>query len=473
MELDRRTFLKRAGVLVVATAAGRIGLDIFTPLGQSSPAAALGAVGPLPPGRPIVVVIDLQGGNDAVNMLVNPNDPWYYDVGRGHGNISIKQSTILPLAGTAYGLHPSMPWLAGRWSSKADLAFVQGSGENVKNEFSHFAAGYYRNVADFSGSEGRGWLGRYNDLVAASSPFASVSLNGVAPSLIGAVTPVLTVADVASFNFDIDWHWRTGFLAAWQSMGSGGSVSGSMLAASTQNIADSFATQSVVAATSNPSYNSIFSGSLGRQLAQAAMLIEAGFPSQTYVAALSGFDTHGSEAWNQADLLKQLDSALGSFFSIVDAGPRAGSVFVLVTSEFGRQQTANASAGCDHGQAGVNIVLGGGVTGGLYGQAPLSDPAHRLDDALVATVDFRSVYTTVLNRLSGDPNMTTAILGRTFADMGFLKGTAGPPGGTTTTMPTSTTAPSTTLPLATTTTTAPPHDATTTTTIRRTMVSTP
>jgi uncharacterized protein (DUF1501 family) len=346
-----------------------------------------------------------------------------------------------------------MQWLAGRWNTVGDLAFVRGSGENVKHEFSHFAASYYRNVADFGGSEGRGWLGRYNDKVSPASPFASVSLNGVHPALIGAVTPVLTVNDVASFAFEVDWHWRSGFLGAWQSMGSGGSLNGTMLAAAKQNIADSFATQSVVSATQSSSIAGSFSGNFGRQMANAAMLIQAGFPSQTYIATLSGFDTHGGEAWTQADLLTQLDGALNHFFSIIGAGPRANDVFVMMTSEFGRQHTANASAGCDHGQAGVNIVLGAGVAGGLYGQAPLTDPAHRLNDALIPTVDFRSVYATVLNRLSGAPNLTASILNATFADLGIFTGSHVPPP-----PPPPTTAPPTTAPIG---------GGTTTTTLKR------
>ncbi len=343
-----------------------------------------------------------------------------------------------------------------------------GLGENVKHEFSHFSASYYRNVADFGGSEGRGWLGRYNDQVAPASPFASVSLNGVHPALIGAVTPVLTVNDVASFAFDVDWHWRPGFLGAWQSMGSGGSLNSTMLAAAQQNIADSFATQSVVSATQSATIAANFTGNFGRQMANAAMLIQAGFPSQTYVATLGGFDTHGSEAWTQGDLLTQLDGALKAFFGVVGAGSRAHDVFVMVTSEFGRQHTANASAGCDHGQAGVNIVLGAGVAGGLYGQAPLTDPAHRLNDALVPTVDFRSVYATVLNRLSRNPNMTSAILKSTFADLGIFSGSSMPPPPTTT--PPTTTAPPTTAPPPTTTappTTVPTRGGTTTTTLTR------
>jgi hypothetical protein len=302
-------------------------------------------------------------------------------------------------------------------------------------------------------------------MVAAASPFASVSLNGVQPSLIGAQTPVLTIADVASYAFDVDYRWRSGFLGAWQTMGGGGSVSGSMMAAASQNIADSFATQAAVAKTNNPTYNTNLGPGVGRQLAQAAMLIQAGFPSQTYVAATSGFDTHGSEAWNHADLLKKLDDALKGFFAIINAGSRANDVFVLVTSEFGRQQTANASAGCDHGQAGVNILLGGHVAGGMYGQAPLTDPTHRLNDALVPTVDFRSVYATALNRLAGDSGTGATILTQTFPDLGIFQGAQVPAGGGST--PSSTT--TTTIKPATTTTstTAPKTGGSTTTTMRK------
>lgn len=426
MALDRRDFLRKAGMLAVVTSTGRIGLDVFTPLGKAALAQSLPLAGPLPAGMPILLVIDLQGGNDAANTLINPSDPWYYDRVRGHGNIAIAQSTILPLAGSAYGLHPSLAWLAGRWANNGDVAFVHGSGENVKHEFSHFSSSYYRNVADFSGSEGRGWLGRYNDIVAPESPFASVSLNGVQPSLIGANVPVLTVNDVTSFVFNVDWRWRTGFLGAWQSMGAAGAPAGSMLSAAAKNVTQSFATQAVVAKAVNSSYN--FGQGIGRQLAGAAMLIQAGFPSQTYVATMSGFDTHGSESWIHGELLRQLDTALKNFFGVINAGTRARDVFVLITSEFGRQQTANSSGGCDHGQAGVNILVGGGVVGGMYGQQPRTDPTSRLNDALVPTVDFRSVYATVLNRLAGDSNTGATVLKQPFPDLGFFKGTPVPAG---------------------------------------------
>ena len=375
MTLTRRSFLAHSGLVTVTVAGARLGLDLFSPLGEAAGAASLQSFGPLPSGTPILVLIDLQGGNDATNMLIDLTDPWYYDVPNGHGSIAIQESAILPLTGVSHGLHPSMPWLASRWATDKDVAFVLGTGENVVHEFSHFAASHYRQVADFTGSVGTGWLGRFNDLAAAGSPFASVSIAGVHPTLVGTKTPVLSVSQVAYFDFNVDWRWQDGWLPAWQAMGGGGAARGTMTRSSELAIADTFAAQSKVFAASDSSIAARFdSTDLSQQLAQVAMLVNAGIPSQTYVVTLSGFDTHGNESGAQPTLFGQLDTALGQFFDVVGAGTRAGDVFVYATSEFGRQQTANGSAGCDHGQAGVDIIVGGGVRGGLYGEAPLSTP---------------------------------------------------------------------------------------------------
>src|SRR3954454_10063937 len=192
--------------MAVGTALGPIVLDSFSPLGLGATASAAGSTGPLPAGMPILVVIDLQGGKDSLNTVVPVNDPWYYDNPYGHGSLAIPANQAKLLANTPFGLHPSLTWLATRWSN-GDVALVLGPGENVKNEFSHFAATMYRHAADFSGSEPLGWLGRYNDLSVPGSPTASVSTNGLHPALVGAQTPVLVVDDVGAFNFSVDWHW--------------------------------------------------------------------------------------------------------------------------------------------------------------------------------------------------------------------------------------------------------------------------
>lgn len=474
MDLDRRSFLTRVGTIAVGTALGPVLLDSFAPVTMAASADAatsLPSSGKLPASTPIVVVIDLQGGNDSLNTVVPYNDPWYYDNAYGHGSLAISHGSALPLGATPFALHPSLAWLAKRWNTVGDVAIVLGTGENVKNEFSHFAATMYRNAGDFSGSEPAGWLGRYNDQVATGSPLASVSTNGLHQSLVGMQTPVLAVDDVGSFSFSVDWHWSFSpqFLQTLSTMGTNNVTAPGTAGLAAAAIKNAFSAVNAVKAAYQPTFNNgTSSGSaLDHQLAQVAMLITAGLPSQTYVTSTTGFDTHGSQSWTHGDLLSKLDGALSKFFALIDASSRKGDVFVLITSEFGRQVTANSSGGCDHGQASVNLLIGGGVAGGLYGQMPTLNPGgptrpYRINDAMIPTVDFRSVYATVLNRLSGDTNLTAAVLKAPFPDLGIFSG-----GGTTGTGSTSTTiAPptstSTTAPMATTTTTTPKESTTTT-----------
>ena len=204
-------------------------------------------------------------------------------------------------------------------------------------------------------------------------------------------------------------------------MGGHGAARGTMTRASEVAISDTFAAQSRVFAATNDTVAAGFDNTdVGQQLAQVAQLIDASIPSQVYVVTLGGFDTHGGEDGLQPTLYGQLDTALGEFFAVIDAGPRASDVFVYATSEFGRQQTANGSAGCDHGQAGIDLLVGGGVRGGLYGEAPSSAPSDRLDDALVPTVDFRSVYATILNHLGRSAAVSDTVLSRHFEDLGIF-----------------------------------------------------
>ena len=76
----------------------------------------------------------------------------------------------------------------------------------------------------------------------------------------------------------------------------------------------------------------------------------------------------------------------------------------------------NGSAGTDHGAASPMFAVGGRVKGGLYGAYP---SLTALDDGnLKYTVDFRSVYATVLENWFGMPSQQ--ILGGTFERLKFL-----------------------------------------------------
>ena len=74
-------------------------------------------------------------------------------------------------------------------------------------------------------------------------------------------------------------------------------------------------------------------------------------------------------------------------------------LLVVAFSEFGRRVKENGSRGTDHGHGGPMLVLGGRVRGGFHGGIPSLTDLQNGD--LKYTVDFRSVYATVLDRWLG------------------------------------------------------------------------
>jgi uncharacterized protein (DUF1501 family) len=75
-----------------------------------------------------------------------------------------------------------------------------------------------------------------------------------------------------------------------------------------------------------------------------------------------------------ANLMGTLGDGLGAFYTDIRNQGLAADTTIIVFSEFSRRVSENGSAGTDHGAAGVMMVLGGAVRGGLYGTAPQLSP---------------------------------------------------------------------------------------------------
>ena len=107
----------------------------------------------------VLVIIQLQGGNDGLNMIV-PLDQ-YSALMAARPTIALAQSAVLPLT-TATGIHPAMASLQAMYQN-GKLGVVQSVGYPSPN-FSHFRAtdiwssGSYSNVTLTTG-----WAGRYLD----------------------------------------------------------------------------------------------------------------------------------------------------------------------------------------------------------------------------------------------------------------------------------------------------------------------
>jgi uncharacterized protein (DUF1501 family) len=135
---------------------------------------------------------------------------------------------------------------------------------------------------------------------------------------------------------------------------------------------------------------------LARRLRMIAQLIKAGLTTSIYYTHLDGFDTHAGQSSSHPNLLRELGDSVRPFLDDLEKAGEADRVLVLVFSEFGRRVAENASGGTDHGTAAPVFLLGKGVRAGLHGPYPDlgtledGDPRH--------AIDFRRVYATLLDR---------------------------------------------------------------------------
>ena len=161
-----------------------------------------------------------------------------------------------------------------------------------------------------------------------------------------------------------------------------------------------------------------YPGNLGAQLRRAAQVIAADIGVRLVWVSQSDYDTHSKQGPAQQALLGELSGALAAFQKDLTKLKLADRVLVMTFSEFGRRVNENASQGTDHGAASCLFLCGSKVKGGLAGTYPSLEKLGEGD--LIHTVDFRSVYATILEKWFGCD--ASKLLGEKFAAMDLLKG---------------------------------------------------
>ena len=134
--------------------------------------------------------------------------------------------------------------------------------------------------------------------------------------------------------------------------------------------------------------------------------------------SLGGFDTHFNQKQRQEKLLNVYAESINSFVKDLQANDTFKDTLILTFSEFGRRVKQNAANGTDHGTANNVFIIGKNLRkSGVYNEAPnLQD----LDDNgdLKYSVDFRSVYATILWKWMQVDDQT--ILNDSFKQLTFL-----------------------------------------------------
>ena len=385
--ISRRDFLVRSA----AMGAGALSLGIPLP-GMWRRAA--NAAEPRPD-SPILVVVELTGGNDGLNTVIPHADDVYH---KSRPTLRIEPEKVLKLDDRV-GLHPAMKDLHALWGS-GDLAVVQGVGYPNPDR-SHFRSMEIWQTGLLGPAPPAGWLGRAADVdpelrlchVGPQSVPLAVRGRKAVPQALASpaeyrLTPGASLvdrSDAEDFPDPILEQVRRQFVAARE--------------LSTR----------IAAITSAPGATSASPDSLEGRLETIRLLIEADSRFRIYYTAQEGFDTHAAQRFSHQELLRTVSQGVAGFLKNLKPSRLDERVVVLIYSEFGRRLKENASGGTDHGTAAPVLLAGKPIKGGLVG--PPADLV-RLDDGGDPrfTTDFRDVYAILLRRwLAVDP---LPILGR-------------------------------------------------------------
>ncbi len=387
--MNRRNFLSQS-----ATVAGGA---LLAAGGQIAWAAA-----PTPYSN-LLILVELKGGNDGLNTVIQHADPKYRQL---RPNIAIAKGQEIQLTENI-GLHPSLTGLKTMWDDK-QLAVVQSVGYPDPN-LSHFRSiEIWETASKSSEYLDEGWLTRAFESKPAPKQFA---VDGV---IVGA--------------------YEMGPLT--------GHGARAIALSSTQGFARQARLAKVLDSTGNDALKHILKvekdiNQAGAKLA-GEITFKTEFPKNGFGQAartaaelaanksgvgvirltLGSFDTHAGQLGTHANLLRDLNDGLTALKGALKEIGRWDNTVITTYSEFGRRPKENQSNGTDHGTIAPHFVMGGRVNGGLYGKTP---DLTALDGSgnLAFAVDFRSIYTTLLDEWWGvDAN---AVLKGKFEKLPLLK----------------------------------------------------
>lgn len=367
----------------------------------------------------ILVLIQLQGGNDGLNTVIPVMNDRYYE---RRPNIGIAKDKALSLTDTL-GWHPRMEGFRALYDEGA-MAVIQGV-SYPNPDRSHFrGTDIWLTATDADVFGSTGWIGRYLDVQAPgfpstlpSSPLAvqigtslSLGLQGPKGSM------GISFRDPEEFYRIVN---SGGSIEEVPSADYGDTPAGREVrfmrdvARSADVYADVVKGAADKAASSSVSYpNTDIAG----KLRVVSKLISGGLQTQVFLVswANNNFDTHANQVntndptvGTHANLLGELSEAVAAFMAEMKELGFDDRVAGMTFSEFGRRVHENGSYGTDHGTAAPLFVFGTKVNGAVYGSDPDLDNLDPIGDMLVQH-DYRDVYASVLLQWFGQPNTTAA-----------------------------------------------------------------
>lgn len=342
-----------------------------------------------------LVCVYLFGGNDGNNTIVPVDTTRYTQYQTLRAGLTLSGTELLaPIAdgaGNPYALHYGLTHINTLYT-QGRVAFVLNTGQLERpltraeyqsgllapsNLFSHSDQTLQAQTATSNSTIG-GWGGRLLDVFGVTDTLGAVSVSSPAPFLQSGGGAPNVIPPGASLNLSgMNIYPSSAATARRAAVNAMLALDGGHPLRTAAN--DSFADGLQLADTLNAAgtvsnITTVFPGSgLGNQLREVVKLIrlrsQIGPGRQVFFCSMGGFDTHTSQDYNHWALLSELSAALGAFYAATVEVGLSSQVTAFTQSEFGRTLQPNGS-GTDHAWGGHQIVLGGAVRGGIYGQMP-------------------------------------------------------------------------------------------------------
>lgn len=409
MTTTRRRFLGQLG------AAGLLSIGSLPPafLCRAARAAEKAASA----GR-ILVLVELEGGNDGLNTVIPYGDDEYYKARPGLG---VDRDQILELD-DYHGLHPGLAGFKSLYD-EGRLAVLQGIGYPNPDR-SHFRSmDIWHSAEPERETFERGWLGRALDAQAgaadAQAPALALGVQRLPLALVASKINVPAVSDLSAYRLEVgsgpeelqaarrkllaELAERNGQAAGELDFLRQTALTAYRSAERLRNVTEGY----------KPAADYPASG-LGERLKLIAQIIASGLETRIFFVSLSGFDTHSQQGAAHQLLLTELGEAVNAFYRDLAGHGLSERVMLATFSEFGRRVKENGSLGTDHGAASQMFVVTP-LAGGIVGKHPsLTDLT---DGDLIHHTDFRAVYATLLERWLGLPS--EPVLGGKYAPLSF------------------------------------------------------
>ena len=348
---------------------------------------------------PVLVVLQLSGGNDPLNTVVPYADPLYYDY---RTVVRIDENQVLPI-NDEFAFNPALVSIKKLYD-EGKVAIIQGVGYPKPNR-SHFRSMDIWHTCEPEKLSTDGWLGQ---AIRNLDPTAENVLTGVnfgrglPKALVMQGVPVASVGDLETYGVltSIEAEeQRMEALEIFSRIYSPVNGRGPVFDYLSQTGMDALKGADILG-TAAGKYSSTVEYGPGpvaqymRNIAQVHVA-ELGSRIMYTTAPYNSFDTHGTQLATHGKLLTDVSQTVGDFFDDLKEQNASDNVVLLLFTEFGRRVKDNGS-GTDHGSGGLALVIGDPVKGGLYGEYPSLAPERLLDGDLQFNNDFRGLYATLL-----------------------------------------------------------------------------